>query len=208
MPTPIRPIEGIMSQIANPVSVERIDKSRMVELLHPLGFEIGQWNEIKIAGTAANKGNYVRIKAPQNARELFVFSQHVAGWLPIGNVRLLQFDYSTSLSLTENLLLSRWLFGTSKNEIFPNTSHILLQQQSAEGRVIDVVIAQIIDLLLLFECHAEFVSADSSNTQILSIQDGYVYFVGATEVPDVVSQFEHNRSRSPQWVINMHEKED
>ena len=61
--------------------------------LNSIGMEIGGWNQITTIDSAyGGSDNWINYQAPENARELFNFSEHVAGWLPDGGWIIFQID--------------------------------------------------------------------------------------------------------------------
>jgi hypothetical protein len=96
--------------------------------LRSIGMEIGAWNKIADApDPRPEERTWVHYEAPSVARELVVFSQHVAGWLPRGDWKLLQIDNSTSLDYFESALLGRLLLGSMETPNFAENRSFIFE---------------------------------------------------------------------------------
>src|SRR5471030_255968 len=87
--------------------------------LQNVKMKIGEWNRlIPIDSMYGCSDDWVNYLAPENARELFNFSEHVAGWMPDGAWIILQIDNSGSLDITQSALFKRLMFGSEEIKNF------------------------------------------------------------------------------------------
>jgi len=171
-------------------------------LLAKVGMTIGDWHDINIIHGERTSLPVVSFKAPKHASELFCFAQHIAGWIPKGDWKILVTDCSNSLSRDESLLVSQGAVGHDLGGAFNRFFRFGLDEdQSFE---IDVMIANIIFLFLLFEGHAYLTSSSSKMFQILGIQDGYAYLYAKdlqlSRAEELLKNFEYNPRSVPKWV--------
>ena len=179
------------------------------EYLRPLGFEIGSWNQIASTTSSSKpESAWSKYRAPEHARQLFCFSRHVAGWLPSGKWAMLQIDNSTVLDADAASLLSRLLAFNSSLGL-PAHRRFLFEYghgEEADSRTA-LLIANVVFALLLFEAHAYLVSANSTDGQLLGIQDGFAYFAStdkaSASVELLLRNFERDPLRQPEWVMNI-----
>jgi hypothetical protein len=181
------------------------------KLLSSLGLTIGNWNQITslVEPSGSVPQNYAKYQAPNEARKLYVFAEHIAGWIPRGDWKIIQIDNSTSLDIIHAAPILRMLFSLEDmpNPKSINQASLLFEFGSDKGRNIstELLISNFIHLLLLFECHAQITSSAAGRGQFLSIQDGFVYFMAGTDkiqinAADLLKGFENNPARSPQWI--------
>ncbi|MGG1948393.1 hypothetical protein AB1286_26900 [Trinickia sp. NRRL B-1857] len=179
------------------------------DYLRKIGMKIGAWNEICYIETLqSEEPAWIRCRAPKDARELYVFSQYVAGWLPGGSWKIFQVDNSTSLSVDESYLFCR-LVGIENyiefSEGMPCRTFLL---ESADGFDLDLsfnlMMANIIYIFLLFEGHGHLVSSGSRSGEKIGVQDGFVYFSsgreGLSRAKQSMADFESNPLMLPEWV--------
>lgn len=179
-----------------------------------IGMELSDWNGIAVQNGYRDRGSdFIRYRAPRDAASLYCFSQHAAGWLPIGKWKIFQIDNSTSLARDEAFLLARLLCGIAESPDFSKDRTFMFNFGSDGDSDLksELAVANLVYLFLLFECHGYVVSSASANGEILGIQDGYVYFIsndvknsGARELID---GFEKNPTRSPKWIRQLDDTE-
>jgi hypothetical protein len=177
--------------------------------LSAVGMRVDNWNRIIDATNAeSEKCFWINCCAPRDSLRLHTFSQHVAGWLPKGDWKILQIDNSTSFDPVQASMVGSLLFG--KQEIgdlnlAENRSFLFkfCEDESANEST-ELLIANLIYVLLLFEGHGYVVSSGTDSGQLVGIQDGFVYFY--SKRPDIsgakslLKNFEENPLRSPQWI--------
>jgi hypothetical protein len=143
--------------------------------------------------------------------KLYIFAQHVAGWIPSGDWKIVQVDDSTSLSFDETLSITTVLgenYVSPKLTSIRRTTFLAKFDLGVEKKLVtELRLFNLIHLLLLFKCHAEFVSSGCNAGQFLSIQDGFVYFMGGEEKSMVndcdINEFENEPTRSPKWIRDL-----
>lgn len=129
--------------------------------LHQIGMELGEWDQvIDCVGKQKKQDNWAQYRAPKDALELFCFSRHVAGWLPKGDWKIFQVDNSTSLDPDEESLFGGLLFGTKEipNLVENNTFMFEFGGDEDKNDSVELLIANLIFIFLLFECHGYIVS--------------------------------------------------
>ncbi len=178
--------------------------------LSRIGMEIGGWNQL----TEINKGGDGEVygmnyQAPLNARELFNFSEHVAGWLPKGDWKILQFDNSGGLDAVQATLFRRLLLGSDETLNLNENRTFLFEFGDNEkyNENTELLLSSLISLLLIFESHGYLVSSNRSAGKYLAIQDGFVYFYSndksLSEAKLLLMNFEKNPLMSCQWVTQI-----
>ena len=107
--------------------MQRIERKDANTYLSKLGLKIGNWNQITSLYDSTDSGlqKYRNFKAPSDSLKLFTFAQHVAGWLPVGEWKIIQFDNSTSLGIAEASFFTSLIF---KSDDLPERH--LIQQSS------------------------------------------------------------------------------
>ncbi|SFG43780.1 hypothetical protein SAMN05518865_11256 [Duganella sp. CF458] len=174
--------------------------------LSQIDMRIGEWNQItdnQLNGN--NTGGWLNYAAPKDSHMLFKFSEHVAGWLPKGKWKILQIDNSTYLDAVQENFLGQFL-RVEGAERLSETRSLLFEfgASKRQDQKLELLIAQLIFIFLLFECHVHVVSSGSVAGQLLSIQDGFVYFqsremnVQGAEL--LLDSFRRNPDLSPEWV--------
>lgn len=179
--------------------------------LATISMEIDSWNRLAYAGAAPNAKPYWRnYQAPKDARSLFNFALHVAGWLPKGSWKMLQIDNSSSFGVIQAAAISRLLPGwVNPSSTAIQNSSCLFEFSGPELADSDteLLIANVIYLFLLFEGHGYLVSANSKSRECLSIQDGFVYFSSGNEdmagADTLVRDFEASPLALPRWATEM-----
>ena len=178
--------------------------------LSDIGMEIGTWNQIADhSRSKKNDNNWIKYKAPKAALELFCFSRHVAGWLPKGDWKIFQVDNSTSLSQNELSIFFGLPLNQEGSKYFFEKNSFLFKfgEDKSINSSTELIISNIIYLFLLFECHGQVVSSNSSVGQRISIQDGFVYFFSKDKSMSgadiLLKNYELNRLLSPNWVIDI-----
>lgn len=167
--------------------------------------EVGNWNQLTDFANLQTQSASIKYQAPQKSIELFCFSRHVAGWLPRGDWKIFQIDNSTSLDLDQRSMFNRLLFGSgTPTPSDPKTLLFRFASDRTTNRNTELLIANLVYLFLLFECHAYIVSSNSHAGQRLGIQDGFVYFSARNEYLSgakiLLRIFERDPLMSPDWV--------
>jgi hypothetical protein len=192
-------------------SMQHITHEKSNALLSGLGLRIGSWNQVEdLSGRkSTDQNSYVVFKAPTSARSLYVFSEHVAGWLPSGDWKLVQVDNSTSLDFVQSTQISCLLGGDSQpdsqNGINQASLEFSFGRNMIENVSTELLICNLIFMFLLFQCHVQIVSSSCTGGQFISIQDGFVYFMfGSESLKDrsakLMSCFEKAPLASPKWI--------
>lgn len=180
------------------------------EYLCPLSMHIGKWNQI--SHITGGRPHWARYHAPEKAKELYCFSEHVAGWLPQAEWKIFQINDSTSLSIDENYLFSRLAFG--EKHFFdinkPQHSTLLFEfdDNKMKSQTTELLIAHLMYVLLLSESHADIISSRQDERKYVSIQDGFVYFISDNErdIKDaglLIENFSKNPLALPKWVLDV-----
>lgn len=178
--------------------------------LHSVDMEIGAWNQITdTTDELRQKKRWVNKQAPQNAKELMVFSQHIAGWLPKGDWKLLQIDNSTSLDVVDTLFFGRLLFGSDEIPSLVENRTFLFE--FGQGKVVDgiaeLLLSNLIFALLFIEGHAHIVSSNSDAGQSIALQDGYVYLSsreeGISGASILLEQIEREPLKLAAWALEI-----
>ncbi len=173
--------------------------------LTSIGMVIGDWGQIKtlIESKEIKKLNY---PAPENALELFNFASHVSAWLPKGEWKMFQIDNSGHMNAYEVYLFNKLVFGrdevTYAGEIEPILFEFGFSKELDECT--EMLISNLICMFLLFKSHGQMVSSNCNPRKILSIQDGFIYFIsddiGLLEANAILEKYESNPLLSPDWV--------
>lgn len=172
--------------------------------LNGLGMVIGDWGQIKTL-IENNEIKKINFPAPENALELFNFASHISAWLPKGDWKLFQMDNSSHMNAYEAYLFSKLLFGRDEVINFGEMGPILFEFGISKelDECTEMLISNLICLFLLFKSHGQMVSS-SCNRKILSIQDGFIYFIsddrGLLEANAILEKYESNPLLSPDWV--------
>lgn len=187
-----------------------ISISKTNEYLNSISMMIGEWNQIK---QKPNKKNEVtepyQYKAPSDALEMFCFSRHLAGWLPSGDWNLLQIDNSTADYIDNASLFYSLLDGISNDIDLGRDKSFIFEysKDKKENDMIKLKIANIIFVFLLFQWHGQLVSSGSKSGEIISLQDGFVYFYSFkmenSNIENMLNFFEEDPLRSPKWIIDI-----
>lgn len=179
--------------------------------LATIGMQVDSWNRLGYVDVTQGAGPYWKnYQAPKDARSLFIFSLHVAGWLPKGDWMIFQIDNSSSFGIVEASAISRFLPGLVSPFSTTIQNNTCLFEFSGQGLVdgdTNLLIANVIYLFLLFEGHGYLVSANSKSLECLSIQDGFVYFSSGEEsvagAEALIRGFETAPRILPKWATEM-----
>jgi hypothetical protein len=172
--------------------------------LNNMGMVIGDWGQIRfLIDKNIKKINYA---APDNAQELFNFSSHISAWLPRSDWKLFQMDNSSHMNAYEAYLFGKLAFGNDEIINFGKTCPIFFEfglgKESDECT--EMLISNLIYLFLLFKSHGQIISSFCNSRRILSIQDGFVYFIsddsGLLEANSILEKYEGNPLLSPDWI--------
>lgn len=184
------------------MSVKCVTSEEAGGYLEQVGLQIGSWNELKYAST--NERRWSSCAAPKSALELYVFCQHLVGWLISGDWKILQIDRSNGFAVDESFMLGKLMLGKSGLTDLSEKSSFLFEYTKEESSnfCMDLLVADVIFCLLLFEGHGYLASAGSSD--YLGIQDGYVYFIsresGESRSECLLSSLQSNPLIIPDWV--------
>ncbi|MEW6370595.1 MAG: hypothetical protein AB1584_06635 [Pseudomonadota bacterium] len=182
--------------------LQLIDTNRY---LADIGMIIGGWGEIRHIEGPAKEDGWLSYPAPSGARELLNFSQHICGWLPPGGWKMVRLDNSTNFDVTQATFFGSLIAGYGHDLKFCSEKQrtLLFEFDKENSDKINLLISHLVNLLLLFDCHAQVVSSGGTSGEILSVQDGYVYFLsrnagGAAQ--QIVKEAEMNPLIGPQWI--------
>jgi hypothetical protein len=175
--------------------------------LSKIGMKVGSWNEITdIDSRRHETWQWVNRRAPAEAHESYVFSQHLAAWIPSGEWKILQIDNSTALDPVQNALISSLLFGPRevanmlerRSFLFEFTGDATLDTHS------ELLICNLIFSLLLFEAHVQIISSFDQGERYLSLQDGFAYLfardIKQSSAEAVFKAFAETPGASPSWI--------
>jgi hypothetical protein len=180
------------------------------DYLNQIGMEIGAWNQISdVADSNQDSLSWVRYRAPERSRELYVFAQYVAGWLPRGSWKIFQIDNSTSFDVSEAHLFCHMVGIEDYIKFKEDMNFRTFLFESGDDDFLDIasefMIADLIYLFLLFQCHGYVVSSGSFGGERIGVQDGFAYFStrvgGVSHVERSINDFYRNPLMSPQWVM-------
>jgi hypothetical protein len=175
-----------------------------------IGMKVGDWNQIKDIDSSQNETwQWINHQAPRDARQLYNFAQHLVGWLPKGEWKLLQIDNSTILDPVQLMLIAALLAGPGRTIDLGESRSFLFEflsdEESNASR--ESLICNLIFALLLFEGHCQLVSSASKPGQCLSLQDGFAYFyskeIEESGAREILQGFQKNPDGSPQWVLKI-----
>ena len=166
---------------------------------------IGDRGQIRtiVEGKEIKKINF---PAPENALELFNFASHIATWLPKGDWKLFQMDNSSHLNAYQAYLFGKLLFGREEVINFDKIGSVFFKFgiNKELDECTEMLISNLICFFLLFKSHGQMVSSNCNARKILSIQDGFIYFIsddiGLLEANTILEKYESNPLRSPEWV--------
>jgi hypothetical protein len=189
-------------------NVRLIAKDEVLRYLKEVNLELGDWREIRPIGSPVGKQEWVNIRASRDARELLCLSQHAAGWLPSGAWKIIQFDNSNWFSRVENVFIGSLVAGPSVRADFSSSGRqaILFEfgSDADQNANLELLVADVVCAILLFEGHAYLVSSGSTGGECLGAQDGFLYFqsrsgdVSAAE--SLIEKFRLDPRRIPEWV--------
>lgn len=184
-----------------------ISKNEANRHLSELGMEIGEWNRITYM-SKEREPFWINAAAPKNARELFNYSQHVASWLPQGKWKILQVDDSTWPDAVQSSIFKAFL-GSEKIESvdIAGKSFLFELSETPQRDKAELLISHLIFFFLLFEQHGYLVSSGSVNGELLSLQDGFVYFYSKNQdvsgARSLLSDFKNNPRSYAGWVSDI-----
>jgi hypothetical protein len=178
--------------------------------LSSIGAQIGDWNQITDAPNHyGGKSSWEKFHPPKDS--LLNFSYHSAQWLPKGAWKILQIDNSTGwIDPVQASLFCGLLFGENHthdiNQIGSRTFLFEFGSNERINQSTDLLIANLIYVLLLFELHGYVVSS-KSHGKILGLQDGFVYFSsresGVSGAEILIKDFERNPTLYPRWIADI-----
>jgi hypothetical protein len=147
-------------------------------------------------------------RAPRNARELFSFSRHVAGWLPTGDWKLVQIDNSTMPSPDESPLIAHMLAVPDGLDWAKHRAFLFeFADNEFENQQAELHIADLIFAFLLVESHVYIVSSGGTSGNLVAIQGGGVQFssMGAdgAGIDLLLEEFRREPLMSPKWVVEL-----
>jgi hypothetical protein len=153
-------------------------------ILSHIGMKIGSWGQVCDASDGLyGKSDWLNHRAPLMARELYVFAQHIARWIPPGDWKIFRIDDSTTLSPDQAFVVWRMLFGQIDYSEWSDHRTFLFEfGNPAEDAHEDLLLNNVMYFFLLFEGHCEIVSSSCADGKSLSLQDGYAYFASRNNV--------------------------
>jgi hypothetical protein len=166
-----------------------MDKAPMMKILTTseaqrylatVGMAIGDWNQIVDISIPITEIKWINYEAPSNARDLLRFSCLLSDWLPKGEWKLLQFDSSNLCECDRTSMVERLLFGSRREIVDLAEVRSVLFQFSGpeqENNAQELLVKNLIFAILLLEGHAYVVSSQSTDGQVLGLQDGVAYFL-------------------------------
>jgi hypothetical protein len=152
-----------------------------------VGMTIGDWNEITdMAPSRRDAHHWTSDQAPRDSLRLHSYCRHLAAWLPKGDWKILQIDNSTSFDPDNVSWIGGLLSGANIQPDFSTFRTFLFEFNA--GKVDDdyteLIIANLIFVFLLLECHGYIASSGSTNGELLGLQDGFAY-LGTRDKNDV-----------------------
>lgn len=187
------------------VKIQCLSIQEANQYLFSIGMGIGEWNQI-VTTNDGKKSNWINYHAPENSHELENFAFHVAGWLPEGKWKMLQIDNSSYFDVAQLCMLNRVFFGSEEPKNYIENRSFLIEfgKNNDSNCNAELLLANLIYLFLQYECHGQIVSSSCNSEQILSIQDGFVYFIGdesgLSSAKSLLKVFENSPLSSPDWV--------
>lgn len=180
------------------------------KFLDVVGLRIGSWCQVEAAVKSKDSSPscWEKYRAPENAQELYSFAQHIAGWLPKGQWKMLQIDNSNAMDFAQTEFLRRSQ-ADSQRAVNPQTDKTFLFEFDGSEKANqsqELLISDLIFMFLLWEGHGQFVSSTNLAAEYLSIQDGFVYFCSNERIrvnQNPVAIFEKNRRGAPSWVLQI-----
>jgi hypothetical protein len=156
---------------------EALSRQAANELLAPKGLTIGSWNELAaIDSTAQLSCAYIPSLA---ALELYITAQRLATWLETSGWTLMQIDNSTSPLDDEMRVLETAVFEGQKFLLSgEQRSFLFTCYLDADEESLQIKVALLIYLSLLFAWHVHLTSHSSLHGKRLALQDGIAYFFG------------------------------
>lgn len=183
-------------------AAEIISDDAANSLLATVGMTLGSWHEINLMHGKRENISTVSSKAPDNALELLCFAQHVVAWLPNGDWKILVTDNSNSPTKDEDILLHRGLLSSPQKGAF--NALFRFNVDSEDAFETNIALAHAVFLLLMFEGHAYLTSSNSTELQILGIQDGYAHLYAGdlkiSEAEKILDGFNQNPLATPKWI--------
>lgn len=179
--------------------------------LRAVGMCLGAWNEIRdLPRRAIDSRARIALQAPKNAMQLFNLSLHVAGWLPSGAWVLVQLDNSNAFDAVQENFFRSLLPQSSVMMQSLMTSRSFLFQFDGPDKfdaTAKLLIAHLSFALLLFEGHGHIVSSGSTSGELVSIQDGTVYFSSRrkdiSEANELVKGFANDPAAPARWTLRL-----
>jgi len=173
--------------------------------LRKIGMKLDDWNRIVYISNDF-KASLTQYQAPRDALQLFCFSRHAVEWLPRGDWWLLQLDNSTPFDPDTASLFSPLLASSSGDLDLVENRTFVFEFDAGEERDgrLGLQISNLVFALLLLRCHAYLVSSKSTEGQMLSLQDGFVYLAtreqNELKARVLIASYERNPTGSPKWV--------
>jgi hypothetical protein len=185
------------------------------KLLGEVGLRIGSWDQVEAIKSKdlPSIEYWEKHHAPENAQELCSFAQYIAGWLSPGRWKIFQIDNSTALDFAQAEALTRLLKNAGRDYDLLTDRTFLFEfcENEERNQKQELLIADLIFMMLLWEAHAQFVSSTNAAADYLSIQDGFVYFCSGDEErvqKTPLEAFEKNKRGAPSWVLRILEAHD
>jgi hypothetical protein len=187
--------------------VRRVAKDETNKHLAAVDMTLNSWNRVTDISPSPNERFVLKKYMPPKAIELFTFSQHILGWVPKGQWKLLQLDDSSYFNPAQRYLFQRMLSDQQEN---PRGKSFLFEYDTnaVDNDNADLLLSYLVNFVLLFEGHGYLVSSNSRDGERLALQDGFVYFEARKEdaidrARDILKVYESNPSLSPQWIVDI-----
>jgi hypothetical protein len=174
--------------------------------LRHVEMKIGDWSQlIDIDSRRQERWKWVHQRSPENIHKAYTFAQHVAGWLPHGDWKLLQIDNSNSFNPVQLALIRSLLSGPNwRGDLISQRSFIFEFTGEIESDSnVELIICNLIFAFLLFEGHAQVISSAAAAHRYISIQDGFAYLMSMNDesaANSLIENFERSGGYSPDWV--------
>jgi hypothetical protein len=207
-------LRGRATRRGSVMQLRVLSRTQADAYLKEVGTTLGDWNEVLPIRALERNQTHFPYRSPQNGLELFNFAQHVAGWIPKGHWKLVQFDNSTSLSTDEAYFL---VSGLNKGEeaIDVEQCRSFLFEFTDEWELNtakELTIANVLFLVLMFQCHGYVISSSSRTGRYIAFQDGFVYFYGEESDTEEAALMVRSLAREPlknaQWVQDIYQRRE
>lgn len=143
------------------------------------GVRLNSWNGLE---TLKPKHNQISsfFCTGKSVYELMNISKHVANWLKNGSWKILQIDNSSYFYPDQESILSTLLLGPTQQLNLSENRTFLFDFGIGEKEDFqtEAVFSHLIYLMLVYEAHCYFLSSGGDVGEMISVQDGTIYFYG------------------------------